>query len=562
MSAQEDFAWGAPRWTAAMYPRKTGMDHLGLASVSQDRVLPQLSPGINVLTIHPRYWSVYAWLLTEFWERDLPRTGVAWGRFLKPRERIFVAAVLSCPRHGTEIQEVAGKLRIRKEVDDGVASFDPMAPYLKNSRGGYPIYAAAVAQLGFSALDRDLAQASCDAPSPMGRQTGFALREWIEPTTYYREYFEHPDVEVPAEVVAEYSERICLCRATDGPDYPYLQHAFLHVGADDEAERRRASLRLVCDIADQTADEPVSSWNFRQLVYYRQGLDGRRYIPANADLAATARRWRIYQHRELVAWAFNRWLRQICTWGLDRGGDRAPLPLAQALETVDSANFVSLASELEATSVSLTCDSPLADLLEWVVDQGAISDDLDAEWDIDAAVSEEHLLDVVWDLDRCDDVAVAAIFTTLVACAARLWPVGHQLRYGPDWHLVRAGGRRRLAVDRFVEDMRSHVRSGYSVGESARWFLEHYVIRQHHRTALAKLPDDTFRLRLDVERLHIVPEPVGMDFNDSRFRALSTCAAELGFIKPIGEPEHGLTKLGRKFLKTGDLPTLVDVEAE
>jgi hypothetical protein len=197
-----------------------------------------------------------------------------------------------------------------------------------------------------------------------------------------------------------------------------------------------------------------------------------------------------------------------------------------------------------------------------VVDQGGISDDLDAEWDIDAAVSEENLLDVIWDLDRSDDVAVAAIFTTLVACAARLWPVGHQLRYGPDWHLVRAGGRRRLAVDRFVEDMRSHVRSGYSVGESARWFLEHYVIRQHHRTALAKLPDDTFRLRLDVERLHVVPEPVGMDFNDSRFRALSTCAAELGFIKPIGGPAHSLTKVGRTFLNNGDLPSLVDVEAE
>jgi hypothetical protein len=36
----------------------------------------------------------------------------------------------------------------------------------------------------------------------------------------------------------------------------------------------------------------------------------------------------------------------------------------------------------------------------------------------------------------------------------------------------------------------------------------------------------------------------------------------LGFIKPIGEPAHGLTKLGRTFLKNGDLPSLVDVEAE
>jgi hypothetical protein len=63
-----------------MYQPSTGMDHLGLASVSQDQILRALSPGINVLTIHPRYWSFYLWLLTEFWERDLPRTQIAWGR--------------------------------------------------------------------------------------------------------------------------------------------------------------------------------------------------------------------------------------------------------------------------------------------------------------------------------------------------------------------------------------------------------------------------------------------------------------------------------------------------
>ena len=75
-------AGGRPMWTERMFAPTAGLDHLGLASVSQDRILPSLSPGINVLTVHPRYWSVYCWLLTEFWERDLPRTKAAWGRFL------------------------------------------------------------------------------------------------------------------------------------------------------------------------------------------------------------------------------------------------------------------------------------------------------------------------------------------------------------------------------------------------------------------------------------------------------------------------------------------------
>ena len=280
-----------------MYPRKTGMDHLGLASVSQDRVLPQLSPGINVLTVHPRYWSVYTWLLTEFWDRDMPRTNAAWGRFLKPRERIFVAAVLSCPKHGVDIPEVAGKEKVGKEVHDQANSFDPLASYLKNPRGGYPIYAAAISQLGLTVLERDLAQATCDAPTPFGRQIGLALREWVASTAYYRTYFDDPSEEVPAEVVTEYSERICLCRATEGPDHQYLQHAFLHHGLDDEPSRRRASLRMICDIGDQTKDGPVDSWTFRQLVYYRRDLSERTYTPSTRELIATARRWRIYQHR-------------------------------------------------------------------------------------------------------------------------------------------------------------------------------------------------------------------------------------------------------------------------
>ncbi len=54
-----------------------------------------LSPGINVLTIHPRYWSVYAWILDDFWAHDLPRTRSAFVQFYRPREALF-ASPASC----------------------------------------------------------------------------------------------------------------------------------------------------------------------------------------------------------------------------------------------------------------------------------------------------------------------------------------------------------------------------------------------------------------------------------------------------------------------------------
>ena len=63
-----------PYWTEKMYPPGGGQDHLGLGSVVTDRVLPRLSPGINVLTIHPRYWSFYGELYT--WVDKCRRGGV------------------------------------------------------------------------------------------------------------------------------------------------------------------------------------------------------------------------------------------------------------------------------------------------------------------------------------------------------------------------------------------------------------------------------------------------------------------------------------------------------
>src|SRR5215213_6801961 len=91
-----------PQWIARMYPGSSGQDHLGLGSVSSDQILPTLSPGINVITVHPRYHSFYAFLLDEFWRRDLPRTRDAWVHFFRPRDFVFALSTHLCDRseHG------------------------------------------------------------------------------------------------------------------------------------------------------------------------------------------------------------------------------------------------------------------------------------------------------------------------------------------------------------------------------------------------------------------------------------------------------------------------------
>jgi len=536
-----------------MFRPSTGMDHLGLASASQDRILPALSPGVNVLTVHPRYWSVYLWLLTEFWDRELTRTNAAWGKFLKPRERIFVAAVLSCPRHGTQIPQVGGKDQIGKELTEGQQAISSSGPYLKNARGAYPIYASAISQLGLSVLDAEQKQFSCDAPSEAGLRIGEAVRDWISGTRYYKKYFAKTATAVPIDVLCEYAEKVCLCRLTDGPDHELLLDAFLHGGTQPEADARRASLRLVCDLSAQTVDEPVESWDFRLFTYYRS--DGARdYTPGSDALHLTARRWRLYQHREFYAWGLNRWLRHIVDWGLSQGGDAVPIPLDEVLATVDSADFDSLADECEIKRPKLKQTAPFERLLEWVRSEGDISGDLDDAWSADESLSEDVLVDLLWrDGPVSGDAATAAILTLLAMSAARLWDPEYPLRYAEDWSLTREGGVRRLSVDRFLRQLRSQVRDGGTIASVGQWLLEEYIIRQHNRVALAKLPDDTFRLRVDTGAVWFFNQEVAVEFNDSRFRALSMCADELGLTRSLSAKKHSLTRRGRQLVNDGDL---------
>jgi hypothetical protein len=87
---------GIPHWTEQMYRSGGGQDHLGLGSVVTDRILPKLSPGINVLTVRPRYWSFYAFVLSESWKRDLPRTSAALRNWYGPLECICSVACTLC----------------------------------------------------------------------------------------------------------------------------------------------------------------------------------------------------------------------------------------------------------------------------------------------------------------------------------------------------------------------------------------------------------------------------------------------------------------------------------
>lgn len=563
----EEVLDSVPYWTEKMYKPGGGQDHLGLGSVVTDRILPRLSPGINVLTIHPRYWSFYAFVLSEFWKRDLPRTKATLRAWYRPLECIYSVACSLCtgPDHrGTPI----GTRRIAGIVADEPDGFDPQFDYMESLMGGYGLYyATAMQSIGLVALADPRLGLPVDAVTPAGQVVADAFRSVIAETEYYRVWIDRHDELVPHAVAKEYGNRGCLCRLREDAafDRPLLGDAFLHRGNASDANARRESLRFMCELAAQTEGSPVDQGSFRRLVFFGADYgddetDGATFVP-NAAVTRTARKWRLYQAREYFNASINEMWRRLSCWGLQRDGDLFPIPMADVLDSIEEIDFASFVASIDVKlpKGGLTASSPFEKLLDWVVSVGAISGHLDDRWDLDAALTEDWI--VQWlDYGRASAEAgpeiLAAALTLVTFVAARLWAPELALVEPADWFPVIEGGRERLGMQRFLSDLHARVDAGATVGEVAKWLTLDYVIAQHERVATAKLATtgDTFRFRREAGRLRFFAKDAQVGMNDSRFNALATFLFELGWSGYLYESEHALSDEGALVRAGGDLP--------
>src|SRR6266496_5288374 len=362
-----------PQWIAKMYPPKVGRDHLGLGSVSSDQILPSLSPGINVLTIYPRYHSFYMFLLDEFWRRDRLRSWTAWMHFFRPRDFIFSVGVFLCdrPEHEKDIaavgsQKTAPLARQRLPIYDYNAHTD----YIKSEWGGYGLYYRSVMiEMGLVYPGGPGFPYPMDLPTEHGKQVAAAFRQAVQDTEYYHHYFGHDAAEVPLVVIEDYIRSACLCQlqVPTAPDRPLLLDTFLHGGDESLAKARRETFQLFLDITIQTNGTSIDQDTFRQLLYFQAAENGAVYYP-QLPLEKAYRRWRYYQAREYYAFALNALWSYLCSWGLDQSGDFHPLPLEQFWQHLDEGlKFDRLAAQLQVPNPDLDADSRFVDLLQWLL---------------------------------------------------------------------------------------------------------------------------------------------------------------------------------------------------
>jgi hypothetical protein len=70
---EADRPTGLPEWIARSLNVKPGRDPIGLQTITLDRIMPILLPGILVLSRRARYFTFFPFLLQTFRELQLPR---------------------------------------------------------------------------------------------------------------------------------------------------------------------------------------------------------------------------------------------------------------------------------------------------------------------------------------------------------------------------------------------------------------------------------------------------------------------------------------------------------
>ena len=544
-------------WGTRAYPPKSGQDHLGLGSVSSDRLLPALSPGINVLTIHPRYWSFYVWVLDEFWLADLPRNRASFRDFYRPREAMFSMACHVCeaPEHSTLVANIVGSRRVSPLASG--PSFDPQFDYIKEPLGGYGLYyRSAMVATGALAIATPTNGFAWDAPTPAGRAIASAYRDAVGATRLVSDTLAGDLAEpVDRDRLVEFAATGCLCqlRGLSAPDLPLLQDLFAHAGIGSEPNARRATLRLILDLSQVQQSEGITQDAFRQLIYFRQ-IQGETFQP-QPDLLEVARRWRLYQAREYFSFALNRLFAWVVRVGQDESDDGLVVVALDRLwkridEALDGQEFSTERNLGGAAVTGATLASSFAELL--AMDVG-IEAGVDSEWPRHATLDEHALYE--WCNNTTDDGETLVAMLAIVLLIYRR--LGTPMRVADllsDQQFLAEGGSLRVGMARFFAQLGRKLMTGDSVSDLARWIISDFVIVQHERVATAKLPDDTFRVRRVGGHLKFFMQDAPAVFNDSRFNALSTTAHELGLVSTLRLPHRDLTQAGERLLLTGDLP--------
>ncbi len=518
-------------WVTPSLTVKRGRDPLGMQTITLDRIMPTLLPGVLALSERARYLAIYPFLLSLYEERRLAADNASLGEFIRLREYELCLAMQMCPR--CSAAKAIGSERARPDARRGVAEF-PRRLSVESSMGGYGLYyrsplidldvvIPAGAMLGETPTRVDVLARSDQAVA-----LAEAFGDAIKATRYARRYMNGVDP-IPALVLAELAEHACLCRLDEHPaERDAIRAAYFEQTRAERAEeveqRRRAFAVFLSQFANDSAvSEHDSAFRRGTIDAFHRDRDGKGpYAEAQASWGALAM-------KECVQDAICSLWTEFCRRGLEVQ-EPDGMTRTQLHQYISDVLAAPGQFELAGSTVTWQPVQPLKSLRNATL----------------AAASRMHWEDIRRWTEQLN--------TAMSGLAALLWFEAHT----PDTAAVLPAWRWVASQDsdhqsgylRTVLAVRGELRTEPSVAEALEWALRAFVIGPHEVIAYSKLPESTFRFCW--EEGHLRFYPTGHDrfaASGARRNALSSLTEDLGLWSRAGaDKTPQLTDAGRAFL--------------
>jgi hypothetical protein len=519
---------GEPGWIERSVDPSAGADPLGLQTITTDRFMPRIAPGILALSDRARYFSFYAFLVGQA-ARLRISDQASLSHFVKEREYELALAVELCPRRCGAGPN--GANAARPEVRRPIDAFERRES-VESHLGGYGLYyrspmrtmtliAPAGTPYRDSMLPVDvLYDERADALAA-------AYLAAVEDTEYMRRWFGGSEP-VPRDVIIEYASRACLCRLDEmTAERDAIRAAILgHGGLEPEADvdARRQAFGLLLRFVEQGRTVNVDR-SLRAAVWTTFERDRPR---DESPWSRTIGRWAALTGRDYTQEAIaNIWgeagpaLRAADDgWGIDRAGiEHGLLAMlgARDLDVLGRQVAVSpslLTGDFRAEVIHASRSSELSDVVSWAVKDGSALAGL---------------------------VMLFALYDRLPT----------EADVPSDWvDFARISGDRQPGLLRLGSELDRHLERAPSLLDTMRWVVQQLVLLPHEWTANSKVPEFTFRFRWEAGRLvffsYLAQPFARFGLNDIHARSITSLAVDLGLLDRV-DGQYSIAPDGAEF---------------
>lgn len=535
LAAAEDREPVLAEWLEPSLQDTAGRDPLGLNTITLDRILPTLIPGVLALSQRARYLSIYPWMLWLYAERRRPATSEDLGNFIRRREYEFCLAMKLCS-HCDARAAIGGK-RAGPRIMAGDDPFE-RGYSVAAEKGGFGLnYRTPLRDLGAIAISgTPLGEDERPIPIDLLLKTerAQALAETfhsaIQGTDYFK-YYERSDKPIPRAVLEELSEHVCLCRLRHRTAERDAVRALLFEPPDEggveacNARRRAFALFLsLLDRHPRVGFEDGELW---------RGVIGRFLADTGAESieAETVAAWAALAMKECAQDALCSIWTDFCSSGVNRQGldGMTRGELETMLRTLVSADL-----ELGDAQLEVAAEQPAAD-----VQAAALTAAASMDWeDLRSWAAQAN--------DAISGLVALLVFADRLPAPATVSPLWRQVAGQSSEHQDGLLGMLSL--------LRRRLEQGPSMVELLGWVTQRFLIGPHEAIAYSKLPEATFRFNWEeTGRLKFFNPGSGglnrFDPSDDRRESMASLSDDIGFWeRGDGDDAGTLTTEGRAFV--------------